>query len=114
MFKYYIFLKKGFNISPLDTGGAVRLLLYAVWGFNVLIFLSHDFSDYSEKTDSGKPDHSIYCTVLKKAKSVDIHIVNFKFVGSTQFVVILPQNYELPANEVTFSPNERSPPDLHS
>jgi hypothetical protein len=111
IFKYFNSLKNGFNISPIDTGGMLRLSLYIVWGFNVLIFLSHDFSDYSEKTDSGKPNHSAYCTVLKKIKNVDLHIVNLKFVGTTpRFIVVFPQNYELPHNEVVSSPNQRAPP----
>ncbi len=76
--KYLNKLVKGFNISPVDSGGALRILIYIVWSINVIAFLGYDFSFYSDNFDTNIPNHAIYCTVLKKVKSVDLHLENFR------------------------------------
>jgi hypothetical protein len=85
-----------------------------VWGFNVLAFLGYDFTFIPNNSDSNKTNHAIYCTVLKKVKSVDIHLENFKMVSTTHFIVIQPVNSELPSNEYVIFPSERGPPEYLS
>ena len=109
----YKYLKKsinGFNISPLGSGSIIKLFLYAVWGFNVLIFLSHDFSFSTEYTCSCKTNNHINCTILHKVKSAYLHVEYFKIKNNTPFIVIPPDNYKLPSYDVIIHPNERAPP----
>ena len=112
MTRLYQYLKKstnGFNISPLGSGSIVKLLIYGLWGFNILIFLSHDFSS-SEIIYPCKTDHNKNCTVLHKVKNAYLHVEFFKVKNITPFIVIRQDNYILPSYEVIIQPNERAPP----
>ena len=112
--KYLIKPAKRFNISPVDSGGALRILIYAVWSINVLAFLGYDFSFYSDNFDTGSSNHAIYCTVLKKVKNIDLHLENFKLVSTNHFIVIQPVNSELHSSEFEIFPSERGPPEYLS
>jgi hypothetical protein len=109
----YKYLKKsmnGFNISPFGSGNIIKLFIYAVWGFNVLLFLNHDFSVSPEYTFPCKANHNIKCTLLHKVKSAYLHVEYIKVRVNTPFIVIHQVNYVLPSYDVIIQPNERSPP----
>jgi len=109
----YKYLKKfisGFNISPFGSYSIIKLIIYALWGFNVLIFISHDFSVSSEYSCSCKSGNHVNCTVLHKVKSVYLHVELFKVKNNTPFIVIPPDNFIIPSYDVIVQPNERAPP----
>jgi len=109
----YKHLKKffsGFNISPLGSGSIIKLFIYSIWGFNVLIFLSHEFSFSTEYTCSCKSSNHINCTILHKVKCAYVHVEQFKVKNNTPFIVIQPDNFILPSYDVIVRPNERAPP----
>jgi len=110
LYKYLEKTMNGFNISPFGSGSIIKLLIYTVWGFNVLIFLSHDFSFSSCDIYVFKTSHCINCTVLHKVKSAYIHLEHFKVKNNTPFIVIRPDNYKVPSYDVVIQPNERAPP----
>ena len=110
LYKYLKRTMNGFNISPRGSGSMIKLLIYAVWGFNVLIFLSHDFSFSSDNICPCKTNNHKNCTILHKVKSAYLQVEHFKVKNNTPFVVIRQDNYVLPSYDVIIQPNERAPP----
>jgi hypothetical protein len=111
LFKYYNKLADFFDISPIDTGGITKLLVYALWGINALLFLGKDINFTPESYYAGYNSvQSIQCTVLKKVSTTDLYIENFTLVKVSNIVVILPYDYELPILDVITLPRDRSPP----
>ena len=111
LLKYFNKLAVLFDISPFDTGGITKLLVYIIWGSNALLFLGKDINFTPEFFNAGNnSEYSIQCTVLKKVSSTDLYIENITFVKVSNIVVILPYDYELPILDVITLPRDRSPP----
>jgi hypothetical protein len=111
LIKYFNKLANIFDISPIDTGGITKLLVYIIWGSNALLFLGKDINIAPEFFNAGSNSVlSIQCTVLKKVSNTDLFINNFTFVKVSNIVVILPYDYELPILDVITLPRDRSPP----
>jgi hypothetical protein len=109
--KYLNWLIRFFDISPLETGGMVKILVYALWGFNALLFLGKDIDFTCEQLNfSAGKSITIQCTVLKKVSNTDLYVENFTVVKQTIYVVILPDDYILPICDVISQPRGRSPP----
>ncbi len=109
--KYLKKLTELFDVSPIESGGITKILVYSVWGINALIFLGKDI-DFTPDF-CGAPHsciHSSLCTALKKVSSTDLYIEHFTFVSESQFVVISSYDYELPVHDVIPLPRDRSPP----
>jgi hypothetical protein len=102
----------GFNISPFGPGGLSKLLVYAVWGINALLFLSKDIDFKSENYSPGSCSYETQCTVLKKIAETDLYIGNFTLLKVSPIVLIFPCDYELPLFDVITFPKDRSPPSL--
>lgn len=111
IFKYLKKFLREFDVSPFNSDNSLRLLIYAVWGFSVLMFLGQEFSydadSYSYSYNSGQYTD---CTRLKKINTFDIFVENITLVQTTQFIVISPINYELPSVEVKTPLSTRAPP----
>lgn len=109
--KYIKKLAGFFDISPIESGGIAKLLVYGLWGINALLFLGKDIDFTPEFVSTSGSSHlSIQCTVLKKVSNSDLYIENFTFVKVYNIVVLLPYDYELPILDVITLPRDRSPP----
>jgi hypothetical protein len=87
-----------------------KLLIYAIWGINALLFLGKDINIAPEHFFTKNSNESIQCTILKKVSTADLYIENITFVKIQHVVVILPYDYELPILDVITLPRDRSPP----
>ena len=111
--KYITHIFKLFDISPIDSGGITKLLVYILWGTNALLFLCKDINFVPEISDTYyKSEQSVQCTVLKKISNTDVYIENSAFVNVCNFVIILHYDFELPIHEVITLPRDRSPPSV--
>lgn len=109
--KYFNKLSNFLDISPIEPGGITKLLIYALWGINALLFLNKDIGFTPEFNDpTSSSGQSIQCTVLKKVTTTDLYIENYTFVKVSNFVFIFPYDYELPILDVITLPRDRSPP----
>ncbi len=99
-----------FDISPIESGGLTKFIIYAVWSINALLFLCKDINLNPEFFFSHNSKESIQCTILKKVSTADIYIEDITFVKTQHVVVILPYDYVLPILDVITLPRDRSPP----
>jgi hypothetical protein len=109
--KYFYKLSNFLDISPIEPGGITKLLVYALWGLNALLFLNKDIGFTLEYNDYiSSSGQSIQCTVLKKVTTTDLYVEFYTFVKVSNYVVILPYDCELPILDVITLPRDRSPP----
>jgi hypothetical protein len=101
-----------FNVSPIGPGGLSKLLIYAFWGINALLFLGQDINFESKNFSPGVDSYTTLCTILKKIADTDLYVGNFTLLEVSPIVVILPCDYDLPLYDVITIPKDRSPPSL--
>ena len=115
MFRLAKYLYKAvskFNVSPIGPGGLSKLLIYAFWGINALLFLGQGIDFESKNIPPGADSYTTQCTILKKVADTDLYIGNFTLLKVSPIVVILPYDYDLPLYDVITIPKDRSPPSL--
>ena len=101
-----------FNVSPIGPGGLSKLLVYAFWGINALLFLGQGINleskSFSPRTDS----YTTQCTILKKVADTDLYVGDFTLLNVSPITVILPYDCNLPLYDVITIPKDRSPPSV--
>ncbi len=115
MFRLAKYLYKAvlkFNVSPIGPGGLSKLLIYAFWGINALLFLGQGIDFESKNIPTGPDSYTTQCTILKKIADTDLYIGNITLLKVSPIAVILPCDCNLPLYDVITLPRERSPPSL--
>ena len=98
-----------FDVSPIESGGISKLLVYVIWGINALVFLGKDLIiDHNSCTIYN--DCCSVCTVTKKISTADLYVESISFINTTYFIVISSFDYELPSYDVITVIRDRSPP----
>jgi hypothetical protein len=110
--KYLYKFCKSFDISPIDSGGLSKSLLYIVWGLNLVAFAGSDLVRDEQFYFSSNQHGSIIYTVEKKVSAKDLYTENIELISSTYFIVISSYDYEVPQFDVLIVHRGRSPPSL--
>jgi hypothetical protein len=108
--KYLFKFCKSFDISPIDSGGLSKSLLYLVWGLNLTAFAGSDLVKDNQYQPPSDRNGSIIYTVEKKVTAKDLYTESIELVNSTFFVVISSYDYEVPQFDVLIIPTGRAPP----
>lgn len=101
-----------FNVAPIGPGGLSKLLVYAFWGINALLFLGQEINFESKSFSPGIHSYQSQCTVLKKVADKDLYVENFTLLEISPIAVIFPYDCNLPLYDVITIPKDRSPPSL--
>jgi len=105
-------IQKLFNridVSPIESGGISKLLVYVIWGINALVFLGKDLI-IEHNNFTVYNDCCSVCTVTKKISTADLYAESITFINTTYFIVISSFDYELPSYDVITVIRDRSPP----
>jgi hypothetical protein len=108
--KYLFKFCKSFDVSPIDSGGLSKSLLYIIWGLNLAAFAGSELVHETDFQSYTGNNGSIIYTVEKKVSVKDYYTENIVLIKSTYFIVISSYDYEVPQFDVLIIPTGRSPP----
>lgn len=108
--KYLFKFCKSFDISPIDSGGLSKSLLYIIWGLNLSAFAGSDLVHDDQVQNTGTQHGSIIYNVEKKVSAKDLYTESIELVSSTYFIVISSYDCEVPQFDVLIVPTGRAPP----
>jgi hypothetical protein len=99
------------DVSPIDSGGISKTLIFIVWGINALVFLGEDLiTGHQYLYSSCNGNYSATCTITKKISTADLYTESINLVKPASFIVISSYNYEIPSYDVRTIIHDRSPP----
>jgi hypothetical protein len=108
-FRYIRKLFSRFDVSPIESGGITKTVVFVIWGINALFFLGKDLI-IEHNSSSIYSDCCSVCTVTKKISTADLYVESISFINTTYFIVISSFDYELPSYDVITVIRDRSPP----
>jgi len=101
---------KSFDVSPIDSGGVSKSLLFVIWGLNLAAFAGSDLVHEARSQSYNDCNGSIIYTVEKKVTDKDLYVESIELVKSTYFIIISSYDYDVPQFDVLILPTGRAPP----